>query len=84
MLVLAIFTVNGLQLKLGKDQANHHPFSMEFHSHLLQQMHKLRMNDSEALDKIGDFSSFCNAIQKRLSKDQVILGDDVYDLSYVL
>ena len=35
---------------------------------------------TEALDKIGDFPSFCNAIQKRLSKDHLIIldGDDIY------
>lgn len=35
---------------------------------------------TEALDKIGDFSSFCNAIQKRFSKDHLIFrdSDDIY------
>ena len=87
MLVFVISTVNGLQLKGGKDQVIHHPFSMVSKSCLKQVFSAPEITtasaetraenerlQTEVVDSISDFS-FCNDIQKHIPKDYRIVYD---------
>ena len=94
MLVFVISTVNGLRLK-GGERPSHLPsiFVGVSKSCLKQVSSAPRITTAsaetraenqrlrtEVVDKIGDFSTFCNDIQKHISKDYRIVCDtnDIY------